>query len=142
MAGELITALPAVLSLGTCTRARALSLPGRLVSCQRNELGITWHCTQAAWPHLISRGGGTVLMCGSIAGINGSRDLLQAAHVAAKGAVMALTRQLEQAPDLSCVATTARHRQRETCRYPRLSPLRGLRCRGNSLAPCRKSLFK
>jgi len=22
----------------------------------RNELGITWHCTQAAWPHLISRG--------------------------------------------------------------------------------------
>jgi NAD(P)-dependent dehydrogenase (short-subunit alcohol dehydrogenase family) len=60
----------------------------------RNELGITWHCTQAAWPHLISRGGGTVLMCGSIAGINGSRDLLQAAHVAAKGAVMALTRQL------------------------------------------------
>jgi NAD(P)-dependent dehydrogenase (short-subunit alcohol dehydrogenase family) len=42
----------------------------------RNELGITWHCTQAAWPHLISRGGGTVLMCGSIAGINGSRDLL------------------------------------------------------------------
>ena len=29
MAGELITALPAVLSLGTCTRARALSLPGR-----------------------------------------------------------------------------------------------------------------
>jgi NAD(P)-dependent dehydrogenase (short-subunit alcohol dehydrogenase family) len=33
-------------------------------------------------------------MCGSIAGINGSRDLLQAAHVAVKGAVMALTRQL------------------------------------------------
>jgi enoyl-CoA hydratase/carnithine racemase len=34
MAGELITALPAVLSLGTCTRARAPSLPGRLVSRQ------------------------------------------------------------------------------------------------------------
>lgn len=34
MAGELITALPAVLSLGTCTRARVLSLPGRLVSRQ------------------------------------------------------------------------------------------------------------
>ena len=60
----------------------------------RNELGITWHSTQAAWPYLISRGGGTVLMCGSIAGINGSRDLLQATHVAAKGAVIALTRQL------------------------------------------------
>jgi NAD(P)-dependent dehydrogenase (short-subunit alcohol dehydrogenase family) len=50
----------------------------------RNELGVTWHCTQAAWPHLIARG----------AGINGSRDLPQSAHVAAKGAIMALTRQL------------------------------------------------
>lgn len=60
----------------------------------RNELDVTWHCTQAAWPHLIARGGGVILNCGSIAGINGSRDLPQAAHVAAKGAVMALTRQL------------------------------------------------
>jgi NAD(P)-dependent dehydrogenase (short-subunit alcohol dehydrogenase family) len=42
----------------------------------RNELGITWHSTPAAWPHLISRAGGAMLMCGSIAGINGSRDLL------------------------------------------------------------------
>jgi len=53
----------------------------------RNELGV-------AWPHLIARGGGVVLNCGSIAGINGSRDLPQSAHVAAKGAIMALTRQL------------------------------------------------
>jgi meso-butanediol dehydrogenase / (S,S)-butanediol dehydrogenase / diacetyl reductase len=45
-------------------------------------------------PHLISRGGGVVLNYGSIAGINGSRDLPQSAHVAAKGAIMALTRQL------------------------------------------------
>jgi meso-butanediol dehydrogenase/(S,S)-butanediol dehydrogenase/diacetyl reductase len=60
----------------------------------RHELDITWHCTQAAWPHLVARGGGVILNCGSIAGINGSRDLPQAAHVAAKGAIMALTRQL------------------------------------------------
>jgi meso-butanediol dehydrogenase / (S,S)-butanediol dehydrogenase / diacetyl reductase len=60
----------------------------------RNELGITWHCTQAAWPHLVARGGGVVLNCGSIAGVNGSRDLPQSAHVAAKAAVMGLTRQL------------------------------------------------
>jgi NAD(P)-dependent dehydrogenase (short-subunit alcohol dehydrogenase family) len=59
-----------------------------------NELDVTWHCTQAAWPHLIARGGGAIVNCGSIAGINGSRDLPQAAHVAAKGAVIALTRQL------------------------------------------------
>ncbi|MBF4163300.1 SDR family NAD(P)-dependent oxidoreductase [Nocardioides acrostichi] len=60
----------------------------------RNELGISWHCSQAAWPHLIERGGGSIVMCGSIGGVNGSRDLPQSAHVAAKGAVMALTRQL------------------------------------------------
>ena len=60
----------------------------------RHELGITWHCTQAAWPHLIARGGGVILNCGSIAGFNGSRDLPQSAHVAAKAAVMGLTRQL------------------------------------------------
>jgi meso-butanediol dehydrogenase/(S,S)-butanediol dehydrogenase/diacetyl reductase len=60
----------------------------------RNELDVTWHCTQAAWPHLVTRGGGVVVNCGSIAGITGSRDLPQAAHVAAKGAVIALTRQL------------------------------------------------
>jgi meso-butanediol dehydrogenase / (S,S)-butanediol dehydrogenase / diacetyl reductase len=59
-----------------------------------NELGLTWHCTQAAWPHLVKRGGGVVLNSGSIAGVNGSRDLPQAAQVAAKGAVMSLTRQL------------------------------------------------
>jgi NAD(P)-dependent dehydrogenase (short-subunit alcohol dehydrogenase family) len=55
---------------------------------------VTWHCTQAAWPHLVARGGGSVVNCGSIAGINGSRHLPQAAHVAAKGAIIALTRQL------------------------------------------------
>jgi meso-butanediol dehydrogenase/(S,S)-butanediol dehydrogenase/diacetyl reductase len=60
----------------------------------KNELDVTWHCTQAAWPHLVARGGGSVVNCGSIAGVNGSRDLPQAAHVAAKGAIMALTRQL------------------------------------------------
>jgi meso-butanediol dehydrogenase/(S,S)-butanediol dehydrogenase/diacetyl reductase len=45
-------------------------------------------------PHLIARGGGVVLNCGPIAGINGSRDLPQSAHAAARGAIMALTRQL------------------------------------------------
>jgi NAD(P)-dependent dehydrogenase (short-subunit alcohol dehydrogenase family) len=59
-----------------------------------NELDLVWYCTQAAWPHLVARGGGTVLNVGSIAAIAGSRDLPQAAHSATKGAVIALTRQL------------------------------------------------
>jgi meso-butanediol dehydrogenase / (S,S)-butanediol dehydrogenase / diacetyl reductase len=60
----------------------------------RNELDLVWHCTQAAWPHLVSRGGGAIVNVGSLAGLIGSRDLPQAAHSAAKGAVIALTRQL------------------------------------------------
>ncbi|GAA4683094.1 SDR family NAD(P)-dependent oxidoreductase [Frondihabitans cladoniiphilus] len=59
-----------------------------------NELDIVWHCTQAVWPHLVSRGGGAILNVASQAGLIGSRDLPQAAHSATKGAVLALTRQL------------------------------------------------
>jgi meso-butanediol dehydrogenase/(S,S)-butanediol dehydrogenase/diacetyl reductase len=60
----------------------------------RNELDIVWNCTQVAWPHLVSRGGGAILNVGSQAALVGSRDLPQAAHSATKGAVTALTRQL------------------------------------------------
>jgi NAD(P)-dependent dehydrogenase (short-subunit alcohol dehydrogenase family) len=59
----------------------------------RNELDLVWHCCQLAWPHL-ARGGGVIINVGSLAGLMGTRDLLQTAHVATKGAVIALTRQL------------------------------------------------
>jgi NAD(P)-dependent dehydrogenase (short-subunit alcohol dehydrogenase family) len=60
----------------------------------RNELDLVWHCSQVAWPHLARDGGGVIINVASLAGLMGSRDLLQAAHVATKGAVIALTRQL------------------------------------------------
>jgi meso-butanediol dehydrogenase/(S,S)-butanediol dehydrogenase/diacetyl reductase len=58
-----------------------------------NEIDLVWHACQAAWPHL-ARTRGTILNIASIAGIVGTRDLKQAAHVTTKGAIIALTRQL------------------------------------------------
>ena len=60
----------------------------------RHELNLVWYCCQEAWPHLVARGGGSIINIGSIAGIAGSRGFGESAHAAMKGAVIALTRQL------------------------------------------------
>jgi NAD(P)-dependent dehydrogenase (short-subunit alcohol dehydrogenase family) len=59
----------------------------------RNELDLVWHASQIAWPYLI-KSRGNIINIGSGAGLLGARTLPQAAHAAAKGAVLALTRQL------------------------------------------------
>ncbi len=59
----------------------------------QNELHLVWHACQSAWPHLAASRG-AIVNIGSGAGIQGARALPQAAHSAAKGAVIALTRQL------------------------------------------------
>ncbi|MFY9812145.1 SDR family NAD(P)-dependent oxidoreductase [Aquabacterium sp.] len=59
----------------------------------RNELDLVWRASQLAWPHLV-KSRGAIVNIGSGAGIQGARTLPQAAHAAAKGAVLALTRQL------------------------------------------------
>lgn len=59
----------------------------------QNELHLVWRACQVAWPHL-SASRGAIVNIGSVAGIQGVRTLPQAAHAAAKGAVLALTRQL------------------------------------------------
>lgn len=59
----------------------------------RNELDVVWHASQLAWPHL-ERTRGAIVNIGSGAASQGARALPQAAHAAAKGAVVALTRQL------------------------------------------------
>ena len=58
-----------------------------------NELHLVWRAAQIAWPHL-AKSRGAIVNIGSGAGLQGMRTLPQAAHAAAKGAVMALTRQL------------------------------------------------
>jgi meso-butanediol dehydrogenase/(S,S)-butanediol dehydrogenase/diacetyl reductase len=60
----------------------------------RNELDLVFYATQAAWPHLIARGGGSVLNTGSAVAVRGSATMGFAAHASAKGGIMALTRQL------------------------------------------------
>ncbi|RLU81765.1 dehydrogenase [Streptomyces griseocarneus] len=60
----------------------------------RNELDLVYLSTRAAWPHLVDRGGGVVLNIASISGSRGVLFVQQAAHGAAKGGVIALTRHL------------------------------------------------
>ena len=59
----------------------------------QNELHLVWRACQIAWPYL-AQVGGAIVNIGSVAGIAGARALPQAAHAAAKGGVLALTRQL------------------------------------------------
>ena len=69
-----------------------------------NELDLVFYATQAAWPHLIARGGGSVLNTGSAVAVRGNPNMGFAAHATAKGGIQALTRQL--------AAEGARHRIR------------------------------
>jgi meso-butanediol dehydrogenase / (S,S)-butanediol dehydrogenase / diacetyl reductase len=68
----------------------------------RNELDLVFYACRAAWPHLVARGGGSVINTGSIAGLRAQGAIPgQFAHAATKGAVIAMTRELakEGAPD-------------------------------------------
>ncbi|WP_062464086.1 SDR family NAD(P)-dependent oxidoreductase [Demequina soli] len=60
----------------------------------RNELDIVFLVTRAAWPYLITRGGGSVVNIGSISASRGAWFMPQNAHGAAKGGVLALTNHL------------------------------------------------
>lgn len=60
----------------------------------RNELNLVFYACKAVWPHLVRRGGGSILNVGSIAGIRGVEFMPQNAHGSAKGGVIALTNQL------------------------------------------------
>ena len=61
---------------------------------QRNELDLIFTVTKAAWPHLIERGGGVVINTASVSAHRGATFIEQAAHGAAKGGVLAMTRHL------------------------------------------------
>lgn len=57
----------------------------------QNELHIVFHCTRAVWPHLVARGGGSIINVGSIAALRGVEFVPMAPHGAAKGGVVAFT---------------------------------------------------
>jgi NAD(P)-dependent dehydrogenase (short-subunit alcohol dehydrogenase family) len=60
----------------------------------RNELDLVFLATRAAWPHLVARGGGSIVNIGSISASRGAWFMPQNAHGAAKGGVLGLTCQL------------------------------------------------
>ncbi|MFF1596086.1 SDR family NAD(P)-dependent oxidoreductase [Streptomyces mirabilis] len=60
----------------------------------KNELDIPYFCTQAAWPHLIARGGGAVLNVASVAAVRGAPFMPMVPHGAAKGGVLAMSKHL------------------------------------------------
>ena len=61
----------------------------------RNELDLIFYVCSAAWPHLIERGGGSIINTGSICGVSSlAATPGSIAHAATKGAVIALTREL------------------------------------------------
>ncbi len=59
-----------------------------------NELDLIFTVTHAAWPHLIARGGGAIVNTASVSAHRGATFIEQAAHGAAKGGVLAITRHL------------------------------------------------
>lgn len=61
----------------------------------RNEVHLTFYVTSAAWPHLVRRPGGSIVNTASIAAMSSNPATPGSfAHAAAKGAVLAMTREL------------------------------------------------
>jgi meso-butanediol dehydrogenase / (S,S)-butanediol dehydrogenase / diacetyl reductase len=61
----------------------------------RNELDLVFYVCSAAWPHLVARGGGSIINTGSISGMSSlPASPGNFAHAAMKGAVIAMTREL------------------------------------------------
>ena len=59
-----------------------------------NELDIVFHTTRPAWRHLQQARGASVINTASMSGVRGIAPLGQAAHAAAKGGVIGLTKTL------------------------------------------------
>lgn len=60
----------------------------------RHELDGVFLVTQAAWSHLIARGGGSIINTASATGMRANEHIGAVAHAAGKGGVIAITRQL------------------------------------------------
>jgi NAD(P)-dependent dehydrogenase (short-subunit alcohol dehydrogenase family) len=63
----------------------------------RNELDLVFYACKVVWPHLVARGGGSIINVASIASIRGAAFFQQAAHGAAKGGVLSFTYHLAAA---------------------------------------------
>ncbi len=59
----------------------------------RNEIDLIYYATRAAWPHFTRQGHGVILSTASVSGHRGNSGIGAAAHAAAKGGVLAITKQ-------------------------------------------------
>ena len=60
----------------------------------REELDLVFHACQAVFPYMIKRGGGSIINVGSISAHVALKVLPAVAHMAAKGGVVAMTKQI------------------------------------------------
>lgn len=60
----------------------------------RQELDSVFHTTRLAWPHLVKRGGGSIINIASASGRIAFEAIPAVAHAAGKGGVIAVTRQM------------------------------------------------
>lgn len=60
----------------------------------QNELDLVFHASQAAFPYMIERGGGSIVNVGSVSGKAAYKVLPALAHMAAKGGVIAMSKQI------------------------------------------------
>lgn len=60
----------------------------------RNEVDIVFFAIQAVWPFMVRQGGGSIINVGSVSGKIAYEVLPAVAHSAAKGGVIAMTKQL------------------------------------------------
>ena len=59
----------------------------------RNEIDLIYHVTRAVWPHFVAQGRGVILTTASVSAHRGNSGVGASAHAAAKGGVLALSRQ-------------------------------------------------
>jgi meso-butanediol dehydrogenase/(S,S)-butanediol dehydrogenase/diacetyl reductase len=60
----------------------------------RNELDLVFMVTRAAWPHMVARGGGSIINIASGSALRGTMYGGAVSHAAAKGGIISLSRQL------------------------------------------------
>ncbi|CAH2404131.1 SDR family NAD(P)-dependent oxidoreductase [Mesorhizobium escarrei] len=60
----------------------------------KGELDIVFLPVRAAWPHMIGRGGGSIINFGSISAWGATRSMGAVAHSTGKGGVVSMTRQM------------------------------------------------
>lgn len=90
-----------------------------------HEVDVVFLPVRALWSHLTRRGGASVVLVGSTAGVTGSVTNSRLAHTATKGAVVAMTKQL--------AAEGAAHGVRVNCVSPGM--IRTPATEGDLLAP-------